>query len=77
MNSIPSFGATVSVIVDGLHRVLLARELAFQVAAEVPRAVAFDPGEPVIVLLYLTAGALLLLGTRHPTGGEEKEAEVR
>jgi hypothetical protein len=36
--------------------------LLFQSAAEVPGAVAFDPGEPVVALLYVVAGVLLLRG---------------
>ena len=39
--------------------------LPFQVAADVPGAVAYDLGEPVVVMLYLTAMVLLLLGVRR------------
>lgn len=34
--------------------------MPFQVAADVPGAVPFDSGEPVIVLLYLLGAALLV-----------------
>jgi hypothetical protein len=39
--------------------------MPFQVAAAVPDAVVSDPGEPVIVLLYLIASVLLFNGARH------------
>lgn len=38
--------------------------MPFQVAADVPGAVAFDPVEPVIVLLYLLGAALLVRRSR-------------
>ena len=59
-----------------LHQVTYLVAMPFQVAADVPGAVSTDPGEPIIVLLYLTAATLLLLGTRHPTT-DEKEDETR
>jgi len=43
--------------------------MPFQVAADVPGAAASDPGEPVIVLLYLTAAILLLHGARQREEG--------
>jgi hypothetical protein len=48
-----------------LHQLSYLVAMPFQVAADVPGAVAYDPGEPVIVLLYLTASVLLLHGARH------------
>ena len=45
-----------------LHQLSYVVAMLFQVAADVPGAVAYDPGEPVIVLLYLTASGLLLHG---------------
>jgi hypothetical protein len=69
--------AGLAVLPGILHQLTYLVAMPFQVAADVPAAVSTDPAEPVIVLLYLTAGALLLLGTGHPTGGEEKEADVR
>lgn len=47
-----------------LHQLSYLVAMPFQVAADVPGAVAYDPGEPVIVLLYLTASVLLLHGAR-------------
>jgi len=44
-----------------LHQVSYVVSMPFQVAADVPGAVTFDPGEPVIVLLYLV-GCLLWWG---------------
>jgi len=45
-----------------LHQLSYVVAMPFQVAADVPGAVAYDPGEPVIVLLYLAASVLLLQG---------------
>ena len=56
-----------------LHQVSYIVAMPFQVAADIPGAVSYDPGEPVIVLVYLLA-AVLLLGpsttgrTRRPSG---------
>jgi hypothetical protein len=47
-----------------LHQLSYLVAMPFQVAADVPGAAAYDPGEPVIVLLYLTASVLLLHGAR-------------
>jgi hypothetical protein len=53
-----------------LHQLSYLVAMPLQVAADVGGAVAYDPGEPVIVLLYLAASVLLLQGARH-----QKEAE--
>jgi hypothetical protein len=49
-----------------LHQLSYLVAMPFQVAADVPGAVAYDPGEPVIVLLYLAASVMLLQGARRP-----------
>lgn len=51
-----------------LHQLCYVVAMPFQVAADVPGSVSFDPGEPIIVLLYLTASVLLLLGARTRVG---------
>jgi hypothetical protein len=56
--------AAVSVVAGLLHQVSYVVAMPFQVAADVPEAVSYDPIEPVIVLLYLLATVLLLRGTR-------------
>jgi len=51
------------VLVSGtLHQISYMVALLFQAAADVPGAVAFDPFEPVIALLFALATALLLRG---------------
>jgi hypothetical protein len=53
-------------LLDGLlHQLSYLVAMPFQVAAAVPDAVVSDPGEPVIVLLYLIASVLLFNGARH------------
>ena len=64
--------ATVALVAGVLHQVTYVVAMPFQVAADVPDAVLYDPFEPVIVLLYLLATALLLRGT---TGRSGKEAQ--
>jgi hypothetical protein len=54
--------AGVALFAGVLHQVSYVLAMPFQVAADVPGAVGYDPGEPVIVLLYLVASALLLHG---------------
>ena len=49
-----------------LHQLSYLVAMPFQVAAGVAGAVAYDPGEPVIGLLYLAASVLLLRGVRRP-----------
>lgn len=48
-----------------LHQLSYLVAMPFQVVADVPGSVAFDRGEPFIVLLYLTGALLLLQGARH------------
>ena len=56
----------VVLLVSGLlHQVSYMVALLFQSAAGVPGAVAFDPVEPVILLLYAAAVAALLVGLRR------------
>ena len=50
----------LSLIAGLLHQVSYIVAMPFQVAADVPGAVSYDPGEPVIVLAYLLGGFLLL-----------------
>jgi hypothetical protein len=51
------------VLVSGvLHQLSYVVALPFQVVADVPGAVTFDPGEPLIVLVYAVATALLFWG---------------
>lgn len=49
-----------------LHQLTYLVAMPFQAVAEVPGAVAFDPFEPVIVLLYVIATVLLVQGARPP-----------
>jgi hypothetical protein len=60
--------AGLALMAGVIHQVSYLVAMPFQVAADVPGAVAFDPGEPVIVLLYLAASVLLLRGVRRPAG---------
>jgi hypothetical protein len=62
--------ATVALVAGVLHQVTYVVAMPFQVAADVPDAVLHDPFEPVIVLLYLLAAALLLRGTTGRPGRE-------
>ena len=57
--------AAVALIAGVLHQLSYIVAMPFQVAAGVPGAVSYDPIEPVIVLLYLVATALLLHGARR------------
>ena len=61
--------AGVALVAGLLHQLSYLVAMPFQVAASVPGAVASDPGEPVIVLLYLSASVLLLRGARRPEEG--------
>ncbi|MDI6909826.1 hypothetical protein [Nocardioides sp.] len=63
----------VAVVAGLLHQVGYIVAMPFQVAADIPGAVSYDPGEPVVVLAYLLAAVLLLRPTstdrvRHPAG---------
>jgi hypothetical protein len=57
--------AAVALVAGILHQVSYLVAMPFQVAADIPGAVSYDPVEPVIVLLYLVATALLFLGARR------------
>jgi hypothetical protein len=59
--------AGVALLAGVLHQVSYIVAMPFQVAADVPGAVAYDPGEPAIVLLYVVASVLLFRGARRPS----------
>lgn len=54
--------AAVVLVSGTLHQLSYMVALPFQAAAGLPGAVAFDPFEPLIALLYVLASALLLWG---------------
>lgn len=54
--------AGLALVSGVVHQVSYLVALPFQVVADVPDAVGFDPFEPVIVLLYVVAAAVLLRG---------------
>ena len=54
--------ASVVLVAGTLHQVSYLVALPFQAAANIPGAVAFDPLEPVIAVLYAVATAALLAG---------------
>jgi hypothetical protein len=56
--------AVIALVAGILHQVSYLVAMPFQVAADVPGAVGFDPGEPVILLAYIGAAVLLLSGAR-------------
>lgn len=58
--------AVLALLPGILHQVTYLVAMPFQVAADVPGAVSTDPAEPAIVLLYLAAATLLLLGLADP-----------
>jgi hypothetical protein len=59
--------AGVALLAGVLHQLSYVLAMPFQVAADVPGAVAYDPVEPVIVLLYVGAAVLLFRGARRPS----------
>jgi hypothetical protein len=59
--------ATVLLIAGTLHQVSYMVALVFQATAGVSGAVAFDPFEPVIAALYLTATVAMLLAAGRRT----------
>ena len=61
----------VALVSGILHQVGYLVGMPFQVAAGVPGAVSFDPGEPVVVLAYVVGLALLLAPGRRRTGGDD------
>jgi hypothetical protein len=52
----------IALVAGLLHQVSYLVAMPFQVAADVEGAVAFDPGEPVIVLAYAVAATVLFNG---------------
>ena len=64
------YAAAVVALGSGLlHQVTYLVALPAQVAADVPGASGFDPGEPVIVLVYVTGLGLLLTRRGHRQAG--------
>jgi hypothetical protein len=63
--------AAVALFAGFLHQISYIVAMPFQVAADVSGAVSYDPAEPIIVLLYVVASALLL---RALSRGSEKRA---
>ncbi len=57
--------AGLALVAGVLHQLSYVVAMPFQVAADVPGAVAHDPGEPIIVALYVTGLVLLLRGARR------------
>ncbi|MGH4023696.1 MAG: hypothetical protein ACRDRV_03835 [Pseudonocardiaceae bacterium] len=57
--------AAIALIAGILHQLSYLVAMPFQVAANIPQAVSYDAFEPVIVLLYLIATAVLFRDTRH------------
>ena len=68
--------ATVALLAGILHQVSYLVAMLFQAAADIPGAVAFDPGEPVIVLVYLVPATLLLRGLAQGPGGPHRRPHV-
>ena len=66
---------TIALLAGVLHQVSYLVAMPFQVAADIPDAVSFDPGEPVIVLLYLLG--FFLLVRRPKTGPARVEGPPR
>lgn len=60
---------TIALVAGVLHQVSYMVAMPFQVAADIPDAVSYDPGEPIIVILYLLGAALLLRHTGDPGPG--------
>jgi hypothetical protein len=56
--------ATIALVGGILHQVSYIVAMPFQVVGDIPGAVSYDPFEPIIVLLFLAATALLFLGVR-------------
>jgi hypothetical protein len=65
--------AAVEVFAGTLHQLSYVVAMPFQAAADIPDAVTYDPGEPVILLLYLVAAALCCeVRHRHPPPGRAR-----
>ena len=63
--------AAIALFAGILHQISYIVAMPFQVAADVTGAVSYDPAEPIIVLLYVVAAALLVRGMSR---GSEKRA---
>ena len=63
--------AAVALFAGILHQISYIVAMPLQVAADVSGAVSYDPAEPIIVLLYVVAAALLVRGLSR---GSEKRA---
>ena len=57
--------AGLALVAGGLHQLSYVVAMPFQVAADISGATAYDPGEPVIVVLYVAGLVLLLRGARR------------
>lgn len=66
--------ATVALVAGLLHQLSYIVAMPFQVAAEIPAAVSYDPAEPVIVLCYVVGTALLLRGVRRTATADDGPA---
>jgi hypothetical protein len=69
--------AAVLLIAGTLHQVSYMVALLFQSTARLPGAVAFDPFEPVIAALYLTATVAMMVvaGPRHQHSAAGRSAD--
>jgi hypothetical protein len=61
--------AGLALVSGTMHQVGYLVALPFQVAADIPGATGFDPGEPVIAAAFLLAAGALLAGLRHADSG--------
>jgi hypothetical protein len=72
--------AAVALFSGVVHQVAYMLAMLFQMLAAVPGAVSYDPGEPVVVALYLAGSVLLLLGARGSlasgSASDGQEAEL-
>lgn len=57
--------AALAVVSGLVHQVGYLVAMPFQVAADIPGSVSFDPGEPFVVLAYFAAGVLLVAGIQR------------
>jgi hypothetical protein len=56
--------AAIALFAGLVHQIGYLVAMPFQVAADIPGAVSYDPGEPAVLLAYVVATALLLYGAR-------------
>jgi hypothetical protein len=71
--------AAVVLICGTVQQLAYVVALPFQLAADVPGARAFDPGEPLIALVFLLATVALLTGLRHsarPSDAAEADSDA-